>query len=65
MAKWTLAWLGLKQIAEPPAGKSRARVVINNTKGPPKRVGDIWAKVTIVTEHQTVLCGGFVGYTVY
>jgi hypothetical protein len=42
--------LGLKQIAEPPAGKSRARTV---AKGPPKRAGDIWATVTILSEHLT------------
>jgi hypothetical protein len=42
--------LGLKQIAEPPAGKSRVRAA---TKVPPKRAGDIWATVTIVTEHPT------------
>ena len=43
--------LGLKQVAAPPAGKSKVRIA---AKSPDKREGPVWATVTIVVEHETV-----------
>ena len=60
--------LGLKQVAAPPAGKSKARPAAKSLH---TREGPIWATVTIVAEHETVpkregaLRRFRVGYTTY